>query len=70
MHLQIYTIIFILKWLVIQMIYPPSNSFLNEQKILWVTVSLVYFFVSLFLCSRLAKAKFDNIMAIFEFIVF
>lgn len=30
---------------------------------LWVTVSLVYFFVSLFLCSRLAKAKFDNIMA-------
>ena len=35
MHLQIYTIIFILKWLVIQMIYPSSNSFLNEQKILW-----------------------------------
>ena len=35
MHLQIYTIIFILKWLVIQMIYPSSNNFLNEQKILW-----------------------------------
>ena len=58
MHLQIYTTIFILKWLVIQMIYPSSNSFLNEQKILWEINKAKDFFLNVlflprFICNKI-----------------
>ena len=57
MHLQTYTIIFILKWLVIQMIYPSSNNFLNEQKILWEINKAKDFFEMFYFSHDLSVTK-------------